>query len=331
MKLLRDSEIDRVQWEALITTNEFASPFQSYSFYDFFNSVDHLSATAYAVEDHGILTALCLVTFQKEKGLKGYFSRRAIIYGGPLVSIAQPEALAFLLKNINLSLRNKVIYTETRNFYDYTALKSVFTASGWEFEPYLNYHLDCRSEETAMAGLNTNRKRQIKKAQKNGALIEEAKNLEEVKAFYEILKNLYDTKIKKPLFDFEFFKIFYEQGIGKILLVKKETTVIGGIVCPVLKDRAIYEYYICGLDDEYKDLGPSVMATYAAIEYGFKNGLKRFDFMGAGKPSEDYGVRDFKAKFGGKLVEHGRFIKINNKALYLLGKTALSVLQKIKR
>lgn len=58
------------------------------------------------------------------------------------------------------------------------------------------------------------------------------------------------------------------------------------------------------------------MATYAAIEYGLKNHLKIFDFMGAGKPSEDYGVRDFKGKFGGELVEHGRFIKINNALLF---------------
>lgn len=331
MKLLRDKEIDPVQWDAMIAASGLASPFQSRQFHDFFNSVDGLSAIAYGVEDQGKLASLCVVTFQKEKGMKGFFSRRAIIYGGPVADTSHPEALAFLLKNINENLRSKVIYTETRNFYNYAPVKMVFSAAGWEFEPYLNYHLNCSSEETAMSGLNTNRKRQIKKAQKNGALIEEAKSKGEVKEFYDILKNLYTTRIKKPLFDFEFFEKFYETGIGKILLVKKEATVIGGIVCPVLKDRTIYEYYICGLDDEYKDLSPSVMATYAAIEYGFKNGLKRFDFMGAGKPSEDYGVRDFKAKFGGELVEHGRFIKINNKTLYILGKTALTVLQKIKR
>jgi lipid II:glycine glycyltransferase (peptidoglycan interpeptide bridge formation enzyme) len=38
--------------------------------------------------------------------------------------------------------------------------------------------------------------------------------------------------------------------------------------------------------------------------------------MGAGKPDEDYGVRDFKAQFGGTLVEHGRFLKVNNPLIY---------------
>ena len=31
-----------------------------------------------------------------------------------------------------------------------------------------------------------------------------------------------------------------------------------------------------------------------------------YDFGGAGKPDEEYGVRDFKAKFGGELVCYGR-------------------------
>jgi serine/alanine adding enzyme len=42
--------------------------------------------------------------------------------------------------------------------------------------------------------------------------------------------------------------------------------------------------------------------------------------MGAGKPDEGYGVREFKSKFGGELVEHGRFLFVCNPRLYALGK-----------
>ena len=52
--------------------------------------------------------------------------------------------------------------------------------------------------------------------------------------------------------------------------------------------------------------------------------------MGAGKPNEDYGVREFKSKFGGELVEFGRFERINNHFLYLIGKTGLKILKKFK-
>ena len=52
--------------------------------------------------------------------------------------------------------------------------------------------------------------------------------------------------------------------------------------------------------------------------------------MGAGSSDEDYGVREFKSKFGGKLVNYGRFIKINNKLLYKIGKMGLKVIQSFK-
>jgi lipid II:glycine glycyltransferase (peptidoglycan interpeptide bridge formation enzyme) len=48
--------------------------------------------------------------------------------------------------------------------------------------------------------------------------------------------------------------------------------------------------------------------------------------MGAGNPEEEYGVRDFKARFGGDLIEFGRFKKIFMPLLYSLGKTALKML-----
>jgi lipid II:glycine glycyltransferase (peptidoglycan interpeptide bridge formation enzyme) len=98
-------------------------------------------------------------------------------------------------------------------------------------------------------------------------------------------------------------------------------------MCPILEGRAIYELYICGLDDEYKEQYPSVMATWAAMEYATQNNIPIFDFMGAGKPDERYGVREFKARFGGELVEYGRFIKINQPVLYKLGKFGLKLSQ----
>ena len=37
-----------------------------------------------------------------------------------------------------------------------------------------------------------------------------------------------------------------------------------------------------------------------------------FDFGGAGKPVVHYGVRDYKMKFGGKLVNYGRLTLVHN-------------------
>jgi serine/alanine adding enzyme len=330
MQLKFNHDINTKSWQELISTSAFASAFQTSEFYQFFNSVPGFSADAFAIFEQDEIKCLCVVTIQQENGLKAYFSRRAIIYGGPVLKNIELKYLNELLKRISTYYQSKAIYIETRNFHDYSAFKNVFQENGFDYEAYLNYHLNCSDKDTVYKNLNTNRKRQIKKAYEKGVSVVEAENEQDVKDYYDILSELYRTKIKKPLFPISFFMAFLKSKVGKILLVKVNNTIIGGIVCPILLGKCIYELYICGLDAEYKECSPSVMATYAAIEYGYKHQLTRFDFMGAGKPTEDYGVRDFKAKFGGELVEHGRFIKIQNKILYNIGKLALATIKKLK-
>ena len=118
---------------------------------------------------------------------------------------------------------------------------------------------------------------------------------------------------------------FYREGVGKYLLVKHQGNVIGGMMCPILDGKAIYEWYVCGMDEKYREQYPSVMATYAAIEYAKRNNLPLFDFMGAGEPDIPYGVRDFKMEFGGELVEHGRFLCIRKPILYEIGKFGVRI------
>ena len=324
------SKISKNKWNDFLVNNTFTTAFQTPDFYNFYNLVPNCSAEVFAVEDNGKLTALCLVTFQKEEGLLGYFSRRAIIYGGPVLSDAGNKALPELLSVIRKNLKGKVIYAEIRCLNDYSGFNECFKEVGWAYESYLNYHITYSSDEKLWADLNGNKKRQIKKAFQSGTVILEAEKIEEVKKYYDILSDLYKNKIKKPLITFDFFKLLFEKKIGRYFLVKFKNQIIGGTVCIVLEGETVYELYACGLDRGYKDQSPSAMATYAAIEFGLKNGFKKFDFMGAGKPDEDYGVRDFKAKFGGDLIEYGRFVTICNPILFQVGKAGLNVLKKIK-
>ena len=50
-----------------------------------------------------------------------------------------------------------------------------------------------------------------------------------------------------------------------------------------------------------------------------------YDFGGAGKPDEEYGVRDFKAKFGGNLVNFGRNVFVHNPMLLKLSRHGYEV------
>lgn len=326
-------KISENEWENFVVNHPNASIFQSLGMYKYFSSLDNYEPIVLAsVDENEKINGILMATIMKESGYLGVFSARCIINGGPIVSdlANSSQVVDTLLKELNSRVGSKSIYTEFRNYYDMSVYKEVFEKNGYEYNEHLNFLVKTISQEEVKKNLSKSKKRQIDKSLKEGAEIVSATNVDDVKEFYSLLKELYDTKVKKPLPDFTFFEKFYHnKELGVFLLVKYNGKVVGGIMCPVYAGK-IYEWYIGGKDEEYKNINPSVLATWAPIDYALKNGLKCFDFMGAGKPDADYGVREFKSKFGGDLVNYGRFFRNNKPLLYKIGETGLKLKQKIK-
>ena len=334
IQILTYNEINKQQWQLLLEQSATATWFQTPEAYEFYASVSEMIPFVTAVENNGKLRAVCVgYTTKETNAIKQYLTCRAIIIGGPLlVDDATDEEVATLLKAVTNTSRlspfaSRPIYIESRNFHDYSKWRNIFEQCGFAYQPHLNFHVDCM-QENMLATMSESRRRQIKKAIKSGVEIIEAQSQDDVIAYYEILKDLYINKVKTPLFPVEFFLSFFDNSFGKYLLVKYEGKIIGGIMCPILKARTIYEWFVCGLDEQYKNQYPSVMATYAAIEYANSNNISCFDFMGAGKPDEAYGVRDFKARFGGEMVEHGRYLCVRKPLLYNIGKLGVKLLKR---
>lgn len=311
------SEIDKQYWKSLVETSPVATWFQTDEAYRFYQSVNDMCAFAYGVvEEDKLVGVIVGYTTQEKCKFKQYFTMRAIVVGGPLLDENISEsALTTLLQTVK-EQPGDAIYIEMRNLHDYSSWQSIFEANGFAYQPHLNIHVTCNATHS----MSDQRIRQVKKAIKNGAEIAEAQSEQEILDWYQILRQLYRTKVRTPLWSEEFFLQFYRNGVGKYLLVKYDGKVIGGMMCPIFSNKTIYEWYICGLDEEYRELYPSVMATYAAIEYAKKYKIEIFDFMGAGKPDIPYGVRDFKMEFGGEQVEHGRYVCVQKPVLYRIGK-----------
>ena len=330
MRILLDKDIDRTEWSRLVQSSSISNWFQTPEAYDFYASQPKLfKPFAFGVMNDERLRSVCVGYVTVEKNvLKQMLTRRSIIIGGPVIAddCVDYEVMK-LLRAVRKQLAAEAIYIESRNFNDYSRWRNAFEAEGFSYVPHLNFHVDCTDKEAMDGKLSENRKRQIKKAVKSGIEIVESQSEQEIADWYDILLHLYKTRVKTPLFPLSFFIEFYRQGLGKYLLVKFEGKVIGGIMCPILEGRCIYEWFVCGMDTEYRNQNPSVMATYAAMEYGNAHGLARFDFMGAGNPNEPYGVREFKARFGGEEIEHGRFLCVTKPLFYKLGVLAVKILK----
>jgi serine/alanine adding enzyme len=109
-------------------------------------------------------------------------------------------------------------------------------------------------------------------------------------------------------FFIDFYELCQKSQKGIVLVAESNADIIGGIFCPFEYKKTMYEWYVCGLDKEYPSNHPSIMVTWNALLYASQNGIHRFDFMGLGKPEIPYGVRDFKLRFGGDVVNYGRYM-----------------------
>jgi lipid II:glycine glycyltransferase (peptidoglycan interpeptide bridge formation enzyme) len=333
--ILHQNNISTKKWESFISDNHFTTPFQTPAFFNFYNSVSGSSAQVFAVEEADMLLALCVVTFQKEKGVKAYFSRRAIIYGGPIIADGDKglSACSFLLKAILHELKHNVIYIETRNFNDYNDYKSCFASESWRYESYLNIQipLQDKSVEDILSAFKYNRRREISLSLKEGATYILADNTDEITEIYHILEELYKQRVNLPLPSLDFFIKLFHSEVGKVFVVIHNHKVIGGSFCCYYHSNSIYTMYYCGLRNYHARIFPTHLAIMAAIDFGLKSKLRMIDLMGAGIPGREYGVRKYKAEFGGEMVEQGRFLRICNPFLYSLGKTGLAILKKLTK
>ncbi len=326
----RYSDIHPQAWDALAERSAWATWFQTRAAYDFYSRMpQEMQPFVLGTEENGMLVGVVAGYITHERNAtKQFFTQRGIIPGGALLDEhISDEALSALLAAVRRELTRKVIYIELRNLHDYSHWKSVFAAQGFDYTPHLNFQVDCTNPAAVLGRMKNNRRRQIRKGLAHGAYIAEAQSDSDVTAFYSILRNLYTHKIKTPLPSADFFLTLYRWDYAKFLLIKYQDHIIGGIVCPILKKQTMYEWYICGLDKQYRQQYPSVLATYAAMEYAATHGISSFDFMGAGTPDTPYGVRTFKSRFGGTEVENGRFLYVSKPWLYRLGELVIRWLQ----
>ena len=330
-KVIEIKDIDTKAWEDLSSISPVASWFQTREAYDFYNNLTFLEAFALGVENEGRLKGVVVGYVQKDGGrLKRFLSRRAIILGGPLLADEiSDEELVLLLKTLKKQLNRKAIYIETRNFSNYGRWRLAFEQCGFAYEPHYDIWVDTSSMDVVNDNLGKSRKRDIRVSLRDGATVVIQPTMEQVKEYYAILSNLYRNKVKTPLFPLAFFEKLFQLSSSAFLLVQYDGVIVGGTVCVGLQGKALYEMYACGKDGAHKSIFPSELATYAGLQYAAEHGMPRFDMMGAGRPDDGgYGVRDFKLKFGGELMELGRNIHVCNRLLFDIGKLGVKIMKR---
>jgi lipid II:glycine glycyltransferase (peptidoglycan interpeptide bridge formation enzyme) len=311
-----------------------ANIFHIQEMYEVYKKTKNFDPIFINLREDGKIVGVLLAVIQKEfSGVLGALTSRAIIWGGPIVKNNDPVLLNKLLKKYDRHIKKKAIYTQFRNLWDWGDCKSVFNQNGYEYKDHLDiFHDLTKSPDELLMEMHKGRRKNIRRAIKKGLEFNELKTKKQIHIGYELVKETYN-KVSLPFPDYSLFKNSFEIMNGKEMVkffgafYKGKMIGFRAVLC---FNNSIYDWY-AGSDPKHLDKYPNDFLPWKIMEWGSKNGYEKFDFGGAGKPNEPYGVRDFKLKFGGELVNFGRFQKIHKPVLMKTGEFGLKTLKYLRK
>ena len=240
-----------------------------------------------------------------------YLTRRNVVYGSILYEQSQKgiEALELLLRAYICQTGGKTLFTELRNLSDLSPVQCLLQKYGFSYEDHLNYLIDLdHPVDAVFQNIGQRTRKNIRKAINGGKVhVEDVRDREQLDECYQLIRKTYRAANVPPPHKSLFtaaHDVLGPKGMVRFTLARVGDVPVAVSVDLIYKD-VIYGWY-GGMDRAYSAHSPNELLTWQLLKWGAEQGYHVYDFGGAGKPNEEYGVRDFKAKFGGQLVCFGR-------------------------
>lgn len=328
-------EPDRDKWSRFIREHPEGRIFQSPEMADLYKRVKRYKPVCVALADEADnIAALVLAAIQTFKGGPvENMTARSVVFAAPLLKENDETLLEMLLKAYDERIKREAIYSQFRNMWDQNGShKAVFEKLGFRYEEHLDIHIDLtQSEEDLHSQVNKNRRHNIRRAAKKGISFKELTGPADRETVNEMIKNTY-KRINLPIPDDSFFHLLKDgsclEETVKYFGAMLDGEIISSRIVLCFKDL-VYDWW-SGTLDEHKTKYPNDLLLWNILLWGKEKGYKTFDFGGAGKPGIPYGVRDYKLKFGGILVNFGRYEKVHKPLMMSIGKLGFKLWQLLK-
>src|SRR5436190_4308151 len=351
--------LDPERWNKFVDEHPKGSIFHTSYMVEVFKGTKNNEPLFLAALDNAgeVLALLVAVRVKTLPGPLSSIGSRSIFYAEPLCreDALGVEALAALVKEHDRRMRNKVLFTEVRPIKANGPERTALERSNYQYEDYLNYLIDLRRPADELwSSLSNTCRANIRRSQKKGVKLVDMTTPEGVDVLYHFLDLTY-ALAKVPLADKSMFAeavrvlqpLDMVRVFGAYLDESAEAqepttesasapghppvgapTALGTPIAAcivLLYKKVVYEWY-WGVE-RTKSVYPAESITWHRIEWGHQNGYDQYDFGGAGWPNKPYGVRDFKAKFGGELVHYGRYRRIYSPWKFALAETGYEFLR----
>lgn len=311
------------EWSSWVAENPAGNVFHTPEMFRVFQAARGFQPELWVARDTGgkIQALFTPVRITIKGGLLRVLTTHAVAYGSILIAQNGVAALDPLLESYRRKSGRGAIYTELRNLSDMSEIQPVLAQHQFTFEEHLNYKVNLEgTPDTVFNQIGKRTQRNIRRALNQGHLsVETVEDRSGIDECYQLLSKTYHLA-RVPLPDRSLFEAAFDQlhpkGMLRVTVARLERTA-AAVSFELLYKDVIYGWY-GGMDRAFSRYNPNELLMWHILKWGNENGYREYDFGGAGKPDEDYGVRDFKAKFGGRLVNHGRYKMISNRFLYAL-------------
>lgn len=313
-------ELDPERWRAFVDANPRASIFHTPEMHQVFARTEGHTPEVWAAlgADGRPLALFNPVQVTVLGGPLRFLTSRAVSYGSVLCAPGSEgkQALDELLRAYERRKKSSVLFTELRNVTELNGLRPVLDARGYGYEGHLNFLIDLTQPEARLwSNIRSNARRNIRKAEAD-VVVEEVTDAADLPAVYTTLKAVY-KRIQVPLPDESLFRAAFDvlrpRDMLRILVARAggaaDAPMIGALT--LLVYQGVMTYWYTGTLRDYSALRPSDLLVWQGLKLGAGMGCRLFDFGGGGRADEEYGVRDFKAKFGGELVNFGRNVRVH--------------------
>lgn len=334
VNLLHDGEAFAPAWEDFIAQHPKGSAFHSPHMVRVYEQAKgYTPLPLAAVSPHGeILALLVAVRVQTFSDVFGAVASRSIFYAEPLCSNDADgiAALCDLLQEHDRVMSRQVLFAEVRPLHASGAERVALEKCGFTYLDYLNYVVDVTQPQEALwKRVRETARASIRKSRRQGLDVRHVDTPDVVDHFYPLLQETY-RRADTPLADRSLFdaavRILRPQSMLEFTSVYDGDRPLA-MNAVLLFGKQVYGWY----SGSIRVRGSSQMDLLQWHEIAWSNeqGYSRYDFGGAGWPNVPYGVRDFKAKFGGDLVCYGRYRKVYSRWKMALAERAYALRQSV--
>lgn len=260
----------------------------------------------------------------------GQLTTRSIIFSDILTTpLAGLDDMVGLVEACKTKNRHS-LFTELRHSSDHHPQDLILAQCGFHFADHCNYLVNlARPIEQIWQGISKSTRKNIRKAtNKKDFVIEEVIERSQLTQWYTLMKKTFEH-VHVPLADISLFyaafDILRSKGMVQFLLGRVKSIYVAASVSLLYKD-VVYGWYR-GFDRDYSRYIPNDLMVWHLLVWGARNGYRTFNFGGAGNPHEQYGPRNFKAKFGGALVSFGRSTYVHHPYLLAFSKLGYAMLR----